>query len=150
MTLKNNYIILHIHLIELSTSIFFMPGLNMPAEMGFPRYEVNSHSQLNSSHSSPNGMVMWTEHNQSNMPRNLPGNSPIYRPTCSLCNQVFLSQKDLRRHERIHTGERPFTCKICQRKFSRSDGLYVHIRNIHHIYEDLANYVLGPDNAAHQ
>ena len=32
------------------------------------------------------------------------------------------------RHIRIHTGDKPFQCKICARAFSRSDHLTTHIR----------------------
>jgi uncharacterized Zn-finger protein len=32
------------------------------------------------------------------------------------------------RHIRIHTGDKPFQCKICARAFSRSDHLTTHVR----------------------
>uniref|UniRef100_A0A1I7ZSV3 C2H2-type domain-containing protein n=1 Tax=Steinernema glaseri TaxID=37863 RepID=A0A1I7ZSV3_9BILA len=32
------------------------------------------------------------------------------------------------KHYRKHTGDRPFQCSLCERAFSRSDHLSLHIR----------------------
>ena len=37
----------------------------------------------------------------------------------------------LRRHERSHTKEKPFSCGVCQRKFSRRDLLLRHAQKLH-------------------
>jgi uncharacterized Zn-finger protein len=42
------------------------------------------------------------------------------------CNARFKRQEHLRRHERTHTDERPFSCEVCGRKFSRTDNLRMH------------------------
>lgn len=44
------------------------------------------------------------------------------------CNRRFSRSDELTRHVRMHTGQKPFQCRICMRSFSRSDHLTTHIR----------------------
>ncbi|XP_077545045.1 uncharacterized protein LOC144158218 isoform X2 [Haemaphysalis longicornis] len=50
---------------------------------------------------------------------------------CRFCPQRFSSPCYLARHERSHTGERPFPCRLCAMAFSRKDNLRVHERRYH-------------------
>ncbi|KAJ2922097.1 hypothetical protein H1R20_g15008, partial [Candolleomyces eurysporus] len=51
---------------------------------------------------------------------------------CSLetCKRRFGSESDRQRHERIHTGVKPFVCEVCNKGFPQYTGLKTH-RNIH-------------------
>ena len=46
--------------------------------------------------------------------------------------------------KRIHTGEKPYKCKICQKNFKQRSGLTSHIKNIHNTNDTafLAIYTL--------
>ncbi|CBY37396.1 unnamed protein product, partial [Oikopleura dioica] len=49
---------------------------------------------------------------------------------CEKCSKVFNEHAKLKRHQLVHTGERPFKCPFahCQRRFSLDFNLTTHMR----------------------
>ena len=51
-----------------------------------------------------------------------------YHCTWKGCGWKFARSDELTRHYRKHTGDRPFQCQLCERAFSRSDHLALHMK----------------------
>ena len=61
-------------------------------------------------------------------PSKTPPHERPYACPVEACDRRFSRSDELTRHIRIHTGQKPFQCRICMRSFSRSDHLTTHIR----------------------
>jgi KRAB domain-containing zinc finger protein len=48
--------------------------------------------------------------------------------SCTHCGSAFADSKYLRRHMRIHTGEKPYSCPDCGRCFRQSSEIPAHRR----------------------
>ncbi|XP_032401989.1 zinc finger protein 3 homolog [Xiphophorus hellerii] len=51
------------------------------------------------------------------------------RILCNTCGKGFCNPSIMKRHARVHTGEKPFACGACGKSFSRRDHLLSHTKS---------------------
>ena len=54
---------------------------------------------------------------------------------CPYCSAVRRDPGIIKRHIRVHTGERPFSCPHCPATFNQKVHCKTHLRKIHGIVE---------------
>ncbi|CAN8068812.1 unnamed protein product [Agarophyton chilense] len=64
---------------------------------------------------------------------------------CGVCHQFYSRRDNLRVHQRVHTGERPFSCRYCMQPFRWQGALRnhegIHIRNGENPISDISRAV---------
>ena len=55
----------------------------------------------------------------------------IKKAECEVCNKKFFDNCKLKKHMRVHTGERPFSCSICDKTFVQKKDLKNHEEKLH-------------------
>ncbi|XP_034231904.1 uncharacterized protein LOC117639935 isoform X2 [Thrips palmi] len=57
-----------------------------------------------------------------------PNGAIVKRYKCDECGSGFVDSCGLKKHIRIHTGERPYVCNVCEKTFSTSSTFVAHKR----------------------
>jgi len=57
--------------------------------------------------------------------------SAHHRIPCPYCGRSFSQKASMERHQRQHTGERPFQCTLCDSSYTRKENLHTHMSRMH-------------------
>lgn len=52
---------------------------------------------------------------------------------CQYCGRAWAKPSVLEKHIRMHTGERPYPCDICDQSFKTKSNLYKHRKSFAHL-----------------
>ncbi|ESO07818.1 hypothetical protein HELRODRAFT_147388, partial [Helobdella robusta] len=53
------------------------------------------------------------------------------RVPCPYCGCTYTQKASMERHQRQHTGERPYVCPLCPRAYTRKENLHMHMSRSH-------------------
>ena len=61
------------------------------------------------------------------------GQLPVKRIfECDICNKILSRSDSLRKHRRLHTGEKPYECGTCGKRFTDGGNFVKHLRQHGH------------------
>ena len=66
---------------------------------------------------------------------------------CPICAKRFREAGELQRHQRVHTGEKPYQCPLCHTRFAERNTLRRHTKR-KHPYHQVAMEMLSEKRGA--
>ncbi|XP_068248667.1 zinc finger protein 341-like isoform X2 [Palaemon carinicauda] len=89
--------------------------------------EALEHHMRTSSHHYPCKLCGKVFMSERLLRRHLRVHGTVNLYTCTICAKEFKSEYSLKLHQLIHTGEKPFECQVCKTAFNRKDKLKRHM-----------------------
>jgi len=68
---------------------------------------------------------------QRNLSHILHKDSDAKKPNCPYCGKPFNTPAEMMRHQRIHVGDKPFACYVCEYSTSFNGDLVRHLKSRH-------------------
>ena len=117
---------------SMKASIFALVSAGSPSFNG-----TSSNVRPGLPSSTVNPQFSLKDHQHTNPLLNSASSSKL-RHECVYCGKRFPTPSKLQRHSLSHTGEKPFSCNVCMKKFSQMAHLRNHLRHAHKIEDSVS------------